>query len=112
MTRGNVNFTQTMTFRCKDPDRLVELARGWDELQVEADVMGYMGSHVLADRDNPGRYIVVAEFGAVDPDVSAAEEAMKNNEREQTQEWARKLLELAEDGEVEWGHFDEIYRTG
>jgi hypothetical protein len=36
---------------------------------------------------------------------------MKNNDREQTQEWAAKLLEIVE-GEIEWGNFDEIYRTG
>jgi hypothetical protein len=73
--------------------------------------MGYMGSHVLSDRENPGVYMIVAEFGVVDPDVSAAEEAMKNNEREQTQLWARMLAEIIE-GEPEYHHYDEIYRTG
>lgn len=110
--KRNVNFTQMMTFRCNDPEKLIEMSEQWDELQAEADLMGYMGSHVLADREQPGRYIVVAEFGVVDPDVSAAEEAMKNNEREQTKLWAEKLLELAERGEVEWSNYDEIYRTG
>ena len=36
--------------------------REWDEMQAEADVMGYIGSHVLRDRDNPGHYVIVAEF--------------------------------------------------
>jgi len=42
---------------------------------------------------------------------SAAEEAMRNNEREQTQLWARMLAEIIE-GEPEYHHYDEIYRTG
>lgn len=107
----NLNFTQTMTFRCTDPDKLVELAAGWDRLQAEGDVMGYMGSHILADRADPGRYVMIAEFGVVDPDVSAAEEATKNNDRPQTNEWAEKFMAIV-DGDVEWGHYDEVYRTG
>ena len=107
----NLNFTQTIRFRCKDPDKLVEMATEWDRLQAEADLMGYMGSHILADRENPGLYLMIAEFGVVDPNVSAAEEAMKNNDREQTKAWAAALEEIVE-GEIEFGNFDEIYRTG
>ena len=107
----HMNFTQTISFRCTDPDELLRLIVQWDEMQAEADVMGYIGSHVLRDRDDPGHYVLVAEFAVVDPEVSAAEEAMKNNERPITQEWARRLLAIS-DGEPEWGNFDEVYRTG
>jgi hypothetical protein len=107
----NLNFSQTISFKCTDPDKLVELAASWDRLQAEGDVMGYMGSHILRDRENPGHYLMIAEFGVVDPNVPAAEEAMKNNEREETNEWAQKLLDIVE-GDIEWGHYDEIYRTG
>jgi hypothetical protein len=107
----NVNFTQTISIHCTDPDKLVELSEAWDREQAKEDVMGYMGSHVLRDRENPGHYLIVAEFGVVDPDVSAAEEAQRNNEREQTQLWARMLGEIIE-GEPEYHHYDEIYRTG
>jgi hypothetical protein len=107
----NVNFTQTISIRCTNPERLIELSEAWDREQAKADIMGYMGSHVLQDRENPGHYMIVAEFGVVDPDVSAAEEAMRNNEREQTQLWARMLSEIIE-GEPEYHHYDEIYRTG
>jgi hypothetical protein len=107
----NVNFCQTIRFKCKDPERLVQLATEWDRLQAEDDLMGYMGSHILVDRDRPGEYLMIAEFGVVDPDVPAAEEAMKNNEREQTKQWAAELVKIA-DGDIEWGHYDEIYRTG
>jgi len=107
----NLNFSQTIRFRCTDPEKLVQMAAEWDRLQAEADLMGYMGSHILADRENPGLYLMIAEFGVVDPNVSAAEEAMKNNDREQTKAWAAALEEIVE-GEIEFGNFDEIYRTG
>jgi hypothetical protein len=73
--------------------------------------MGYMGTRLLADRENPGQYVIIADFGVVDPDVSAAEEAERNNERQETQAWAARLLEVVE-GEPEYRHFDELYRTG
>ena len=54
---------------------IVALLAEWDRSQATSDVMGYMGTHVLADRDEPGHYLIVAEFGVVDPDVPAADEA-------------------------------------
>jgi hypothetical protein len=108
----NVNFTQIISFHCDQPDKLVELAAAWDLMQAEGDVMGYMGSHILVDRDQPDRYLLVAEFGVVDPDVSAAEEAMRNNDRPETQEWAEKLLQVITGEPPEYHNYDEIYRTG
>jgi hypothetical protein len=105
----NRNFTQTMTVRCDDPDALVAMAEAWDHQQAAADIMGYMGSRVLADRDDPGRYMFIADFGVVDPDVSAVEEAARNNERPETQEGAARLRELV--GEIEYHHYDELYST-
>jgi hypothetical protein len=107
----NVNFTQMISFQCPDPEALVELARSWDQMHAESDIVGYMGSHILADREQPGRYLLVAEFGVIDPDVSAAEEAERNNERPETQEWYEKLLATIE-GEPLFHNYDEIYRTG
>lgn len=107
-----MNFTQTISFHTDNEDEIIRISREWDELQATADVMGYIGSHVLRDRDHPGRYVIVAEFAVVDPNVSAVEEAQKNNDRPITQEWARRLIELAGGAEPEWGNYDEIYRTG
>lgn len=106
----NVNFTQTISVRCNDPQALVDLMAAWDLEQVDNDIMGYMGSHLLADRENPGHYLIVAEFGVVDPDVPAAEEAQRNNDRPETQEWAKRMLEVIE-GEPTYHHYDELYRT-
>jgi hypothetical protein len=107
----NVNFTQTISVRCTDPQPLIDLMARWDHEQANADVMGYMGTHLLADRDDPGHYLLVAEFGVIDPDVSAADEALRNNDRPETKAWAERLLELVE-GEPEYHHYDELYRTG
>jgi hypothetical protein len=72
--------------------------------------MGYMGTRLLADRENPGHYVVIADFGVIDPDVSAADEAARNNDRPETQAWAVQFR-TAVDGEPEYRHYDELYRT-
>jgi hypothetical protein len=105
----NRNFMQTFSMRCDDPDALVALAEAWDRQQAASDIMGYMGARVLADRDDPGRYMFIADFGVVDPNVSAFEEATRNNERPETQQGAARLRELV--GEIEYHHYDELYRT-
>jgi hypothetical protein len=106
-----VNFTQTISVRCADPDKMVALIREWDDMQAASDIMGYMGTHILADREDPGAYVLVAEFGVVDPAVPAADEAARNNDRPETQEWVRRMREIIE-GEPEYHDYDEIYRTG
>jgi hypothetical protein len=107
----NLNFTQTITVRCDDPAVLVEMLAQWDRDQATTDIMGYMGTRLLADRENPGRYVIVADFGVIDPAVSALEEAERNNERPETKAWAARLREVVA-GEPEYHHFDELYRTG
>ena len=87
----NRNFTQAMSVRCSDPEKMeqvIELLRQWDHDQAQADIMGYMGIRVLADRETPDEYLILADFGVVDPDVSAADEAARNNDRPETQETA------------------------
>jgi hypothetical protein len=103
-------FAQTITFRSDHPETLLELAREWDALQANQDAMGFMETRILADRDDPGRYVMIADFGVVDPDLSAAQEAFLNNERGQTQEFAERFRAITH-GEPEWHHYDELYRT-
>jgi hypothetical protein len=106
----NRNFTQTISVRADDPQQIVDMLAEWDVDQASADIMGYMGIRVLADRADPGRYLIVADFGVVDPDVSAADEAARNNERPETQAYAARL-HAAVTGEPEYCHYDELYRT-
>ncbi len=104
------NFSQTIAVHCDDPAPIIELLEQWDLDQASTDIMGYMGTRLLGDRENPGQYLIVADFGVVDPDVSAADEANRNNERPETQAWAARLLELVDD-EPHYRHYDEFYRT-
>lgn len=106
----NVNFVQTISFRSDQPDTLIELAKMWDALQASQEIMGFMSTRILADRDDPGGYMMIASFGVVDPDVTAAQEAFINNERPQTQEFAERFRAVT-NGEPEWHHYDEVYRT-
>jgi hypothetical protein len=106
----NGNFTQTITVRCADPAPMIALLEQWDIDQASTDIMGYMGIRLLADRESPGRYLIIADFGVVDPDVSAADEAQRNNERPETQATSARMIELI-DGEPEFHNYDELYRT-
>jgi hypothetical protein len=106
----NRNFTQTISLRCEDPTPLIALLEQWDVDQASADIMGYMGIRLLADREDPGRYVIVADFGVVDPDVSAVDEAARNNERPETQATSAAMLSHCI-GEPEYHHYDELYRT-
>jgi hypothetical protein len=106
----NRNFSQTITVHCDKPEVLIEMLAQWDLGQAMSDIMGYMGTRLLADREHPGQYVCIADFGVIDPDVSAADEARRNNDRPETQAWAARLLEVI-DGEPEYRHYDELYRT-
>jgi len=106
----NRNFSQTITVRCDNPAAIVELLTEWDMNQATSDIMGYMGTRLLADREKLGQYVIIADFGVVDPNVSAADEAARNNNRPETREWAERLRAVI-DGDPEYHHFDELYRT-
>jgi len=106
-----MRFAQGIKVQSDDAEALVELLVEWDAGQSRTDVMGYIGTRLLADRENPGTYMILAEFAEVDGDVSAAAEAERNNQRLETERWGTKLRELV-DGEPDWIHFDEMYRTG
>ncbi len=106
-----MRFAQGIRVRCDDPEGLLALLAEWDEAQATTDVMGYIGTRLLADRDEPGGYVILAEFAEVDGDLTPAAEAERNNQREETERWAEKLRAIV-DGEPVWTHYDELYRTG
>lgn len=105
-----MNFSQTITLRTARPEKLLELIAAWDRDQATTDIMGYMGSRVLADRVDVGTYVVVVDFGVIDPDVPAAEEAARNNDRPETQAFGAALAEIVE-SPPEFHDYDELYRT-
>jgi hypothetical protein len=104
------NFTQTVTFRSDHPDALVALAQEWDAYQADQEIEGYIGVRLLADRDDPGRYMMIADFGVVDPDVTAAQEAFMHNDQAQTEAFADRARAFTT-GEEEWHQYDEMYST-
>ncbi|MET0894650.1 MAG: hypothetical protein ABWY80_02240 [Acidimicrobiia bacterium] len=110
MSNRRLNFSQVISMYTDHAEEIICLLEEWDELQSTLDVMGYTGTHVLVDRDDPRHLMIVAEFASVEPGVSAWDEAQKNNDRPQTNEWAARMRELI-DGEPEWLNFDEVYRT-
>lgn len=98
-----MRFTQTMAVRAADGAALKDLMSAWHE--AEAGVApGYLGNRLLADRDDPGRFLLVVDF-------SSAEEAALNNDRTETRKWAGRLLAII-DGEPEYGNFDEVHGVG
>jgi hypothetical protein len=104
------NFTQMVSFRSDHPEELVALAREWDVYQADSAIEGYIGVRLLADREDPGRYVMVADFGVIDPDVTAAQEAFMHNELTQTEAFAARFRAFTT-GEEEWHHYDEMYSS-
>jgi hypothetical protein len=106
----NLNFSQMITVDCPDPSKLLELVEKWDINHANTDIVGYMGTRVLADRERAGRYVCIVEFGVIDPAVSAAEEAARNNDRPETKAMLAAVNEII-DGPPMYHDYDEIYRT-
>jgi hypothetical protein len=106
----NHNFSQMITVRSDDLPRIIELIAEWDLSRATGEITGYMGTRILADREHAGQYVIIADFGVVDPNVSAAEEAARNNSRPETLEWGARMREVI-DGEPQFRDFDEVYRT-
>jgi hypothetical protein len=69
-----------------------------------------MGLRLLADRGEPGRYVVVADFGVIDPAVAAADEAVRHSQQPSTQAMAAALAEIIE-GTPEYHDYDVLYST-
>jgi quinol monooxygenase YgiN len=97
-----VSFTQMMTVRTTDADRLREHLDAWHRDQ-HGVAPGYERARLLADRTRPDHWVIEVDF--------ASEEAARNNDdRAETRAWADGLRELAE-GEPEYRDFDLAYAT-
>ena len=85
-----MTYTQIIDVRSSDESGLHELARGW-HLAQHGVAPGYQGIQILADQEEPGRFLIVVDF-------ADAAQAETNNARPETQEWAANLGKLI-DGE-------------
>ena len=82
-----MSFTQTMAVEADDADSIADLIREWHREQAGV-APGYRGGRVLADLDQPGRYVIEIDF-------TSEAEARENSDRPETQRWADSLRALA-----------------
>ena len=98
-----MRFVQTIAVNAADPEALAALMTEWHEAE-HGTAPGYQGSRLLADRDHPGRYLMVIDF-------ASAEEAERNNDRPETAQWGAKLTELIS-SEPLFGNYEEAHSVG
>jgi hypothetical protein len=91
-------FVQFVEFTTSNIEEMRELGRKYQE-DTGGQRAGSKGV-LCADRDTPGRYVVVAEFPSF-------EEAMKNNDRPETQALNEEMGKLA-DGPASFRNFDVL----
>lgn len=97
-----MSFTQMMSVRTQDPDRLKELLAGWHQDQ-HGTAPGYEGARLLADREQPDRWLIEVDF-------TSQEDAERNNDRPETADWARRLRDVVE-GEPDYHDYELAYTT-
>ncbi len=90
-----MKFVQLVEFSTSRVDELRELSQ--DVPQIAGTRVKGM---VCGDRDNPGRFVIVAEFPSY-------EEAMENSQRPETTEFAARMAELC-DGPPTFRNLDVI----
>ena len=77
-----MKFVQLIEFSSSRIDELRELGR-----EAPGTSTGDATGMVCADRDNPGRYVIIVQFPSY-------EEAMENSQRPETSEFAARMSEL------------------
>ena len=104
-------FTQVIQMKTSKIDEFLQLRREYDADRASAEVMGFLGARVLASRENPGDYLIIADFAEVDGTLTAEQEARRNDARNEAEGWYARLMALV-DGQPEFDDYDELYRTG
>ena len=92
-----MKFVQHVRFKTSKFDEMQKLIA--EDSSVE-NAPGNPTFWVLQDRDTPNAYVVTVVFDSY-------EEAMKNNDRPETQAFSAKMGELT-DGPTEYGNYDLI----
>lgn len=96
-------FIQLIEIKTGDVGPVNDLIKRWHEEQGGI-APGYRATRVFADKDRPDTYVIEVEF-------SSEEEAARNNERAETNEWATSLREhLNQD--PRYINLTESYSTG
>ena len=92
-------YVQGIRIKSDGGDAIKALMAQWDADQ-RGIAPGYQSSRLLADRDQPGAYVIEVEF-------SSYEEAQRNNERPETASWSEKLHALI-DGDATYANLDVV----
>ncbi len=90
-----MKFVQLVEFSTSRIEELRKLAQ-----DVPQSLGGNVRGMVCGDRDNPGRYVVVAEFPSY-------EEAMENSQRPEVSDFAQRMAELC-DGPPTYRNLDVL----
>lgn len=97
-----MGFIQTIEVTATDETALRDQLAEWHAEQ-HGLAPGYQGARILADLDQPGRYVIEVDF-------SSREDADRNNDRPETAAWATKLGELTS-GEPTYRSFQQVSST-
>lgn len=91
-------FIQIMEFDTRKPQDVMALMEEWRSCTMEKNTM----SHDMMGRchDRPNHYVAVMEF-------LSYEEAQRNNQMEETEQFAKRMAELC-DGPIVFGDYDVI----
>jgi quinol monooxygenase YgiN len=90
-----MKFVQHITFKTS---RFDEMQKLMEEDSANEGAPGNPQFWILKDRDNADTYRVTVVFDSY-------EQAMQNNDRPETQDFAAKMQSLV-DGDIVWGNFD------
>jgi quinol monooxygenase YgiN len=90
-----MKFVQLVEFSSSRVDELRQLSQ-----EVPRPEGGSVHGLVCGDRDNEGRFVVIAEFPSY-------EEAMRNSERPEVSDFAKRMAELC-DGPPTYRNLDVI----
>lgn len=91
-------FVQIIEYRTSKPDEVRALTEQYRKDREADDDPTPTRAVSCADRDDPGRYFSIVEFGSY-------EEAMANSQRADTSEFAAKMRELC-DGPTKFYNLD------
>jgi hypothetical protein len=90
-----MKFVQQIRFSTKDIDAVRKLTSDYDSSAAPGSPQGW----VLQNRDKQGQYVVSVVFDSY-------EQAMKNNDRPETQQMAKRMGELVQG--ISYENFDLI----
>jgi len=96
-----MTYTQLITVKGAAEQDLHDLMVSWDQEQAGV-APGYQGTRVLSDKES--------DQATIEVDFASEEEAQRNNERQETRDWAEQLRKLA-DGEPTYLNTEQVYST-